>query len=203
MRITPAKKFTTFSTQTLLFIPQAGTWRLHGIVKILERPMDYVFFVTFGQRQSGHEFDEGITAEGMLRWQSQPKQSLSDSDIQELIAHDDSKNSIYLFLRTAAKRLGGVAPYTYLGRLRHLVHDRDRQRPVCFTWQILDWDIPAQLVDRIQLRFDTPTSDAEPALSAPGLIRVAAPKQRKARTGVPTPHYAGRTHFNHAEQDAR
>ena len=64
-------------------IPQAGTWGLHGIVKIPERPGDYVFFVTFGQKQSDHEFDEGITADGVLRWQSQPKQSLNDADIRE------------------------------------------------------------------------------------------------------------------------
>jgi len=185
------------------FIPQAGTWGLHGIVKIPERPGDYVFFVTFGQRQAGYEFDEGITAEGVLRWQSQPRQSLSDSDIQELIAHDDSKNSIYLFLRTASRRFGDVAPYTYLGRLRYLVHDRDRQRPVYFTWQILDWDIPTHVVERIQLRFETPTSHSQPARPAPGLIQVAAPTQRNARTGVPTLDYAGRTQFDHAEQDAR
>jgi hypothetical protein len=46
------------------FIPQAGTWGLQGIVKVPDRPGDYVFFVSFGQRQSGHEFDEGITTEG-------------------------------------------------------------------------------------------------------------------------------------------
>jgi len=52
------------------FTPQAGTWGLHGAVGIPDRPNDYVFFVTYGQSQSGHEFDEGITKEGVLSWLS-------------------------------------------------------------------------------------------------------------------------------------
>jgi hypothetical protein len=63
------------------FTPQAGTWGLQGIVPIPDRPGGYVFFVTFGQKQAEHEFDEGITPEGVLRWQSQPKQRLTDPTI--------------------------------------------------------------------------------------------------------------------------
>ena len=37
------------------FRPQRGTWGIHGIVKIPRRPGDFVFFVTFGQSQSGHK----------------------------------------------------------------------------------------------------------------------------------------------------
>ena len=37
------------------FTPQAGTWGLQGIVSIPDRDGDYVFFVTFGQSQSGHD----------------------------------------------------------------------------------------------------------------------------------------------------
>ena len=59
------------------------------------------------------------------------------------------------------------------------------------------------MVERIQLRFEPPTPNSEPALPARGLVQVAAPKQRKARRGVPTPDYAGSTQSNHAEQDTR
>src|ERR1051325_10060346 len=52
------------------FIPQAGTWGLQGIIPIPNRPGDFVFFVTFGQRQGDHVFDEGITHNGVLTWQS-------------------------------------------------------------------------------------------------------------------------------------
>jgi hypothetical protein len=125
-----------------VFTPQAGKWGLPGIVQIPDRLGDYVFLVTFGQKQATHEFDEGITSDGVLRWQSQPKQQLSDRIIQNLIAHDEEVNAIYLFLRTAEKRKRATVPYTYLGRLKYLTHDQERERPVYFTWQILEWSIP-------------------------------------------------------------
>lgn len=59
------------------FSTGSGTWGIHGIVKIPKREKDFVFFVTFGQKQLGHEFDESITEDGILTWQSQPKQSRS------------------------------------------------------------------------------------------------------------------------------
>ncbi len=63
-----------FSPETT-FTPQAGTWGLQGIIKIPNREDDFVFFVTYGQSQGDHEFDEGITQDGVLSWQSQPSQT--------------------------------------------------------------------------------------------------------------------------------
>jgi hypothetical protein len=60
------------------FTPQAGTWGIQGVVSIADRPGDFVFFVTFGKRQGAHTFDEGITEDGVLSWQSQPQQTLND-----------------------------------------------------------------------------------------------------------------------------
>ena len=54
-----------FSPNTV-FTPQAGTWGLRGIVKIPDREGDFVFFVTFGQEQGDHAFDESITTDGVL-----------------------------------------------------------------------------------------------------------------------------------------
>jgi hypothetical protein len=42
------------------FTPQAGTWGLQGIISVPKRQRDFVFFVTFGQKQATHEFDEWI-----------------------------------------------------------------------------------------------------------------------------------------------
>jgi hypothetical protein len=92
------------------FRASAGTWGIHGIVPVANRPGDFVLFVTFGQTASGHVFDEGVTASGVLSWQSQPRQGLRSPIVQQLIAHDEALNSIYLFLRTAKGR-----PYTFLG----------------------------------------------------------------------------------------
>jgi hypothetical protein len=136
------------------FTPQAGTWGILGIIELPDRLGDFVFFVTFGQKQGEHEFDEGITTEGVFRWQSQPRQDQKDARVRRLITHDPDRNSIQLFLRTAERRRGETVPYTYLGRLRYDGHDRERERPVHFRWALLDWPIPAAVCDRINLRFE-------------------------------------------------
>jgi hypothetical protein len=93
------------------FEPQRGQWGLQGIVPIMGRPGDYVFFVTFGQSQGEHSFDEGVNDDGVLSWQSQPRQSLSSGQIKEFIDHDELINSIYLMLRTHMR-----GPYAYLAQ---------------------------------------------------------------------------------------
>jgi hypothetical protein len=55
-----------------LFTRGAGSWGISGLIEIPGRPGDFVFLVTFGSKQGDHEFDEGISAEGIIRWQSQP-----------------------------------------------------------------------------------------------------------------------------------
>jgi hypothetical protein len=94
------------------FTPQAGSWGLHGIVRLARRPGDFVLIVTFGQSQGEHTFDEGISTEGILRWQSQPRQGLADKTVRELIAHDEDRNAVYLFLRTAPRHHGVPSDYT-------------------------------------------------------------------------------------------
>jgi hypothetical protein len=78
------------------FTPQAGTWGLHGIVKMPDREGDFVLFVTFGKSEGDHEFDEGISTNGVLRWQSQPRQRLNDDMIERFIAHNENVSSISL-----------------------------------------------------------------------------------------------------------
>jgi hypothetical protein len=193
--------------QKSTFTPQAGTWGLHGFVEIPDRPRDYVFFATFGQKQAHHEFDEGITADGVFRWQSQPNQRLADSTIRHFIAQDDDRNSIYLFVRTASSRAGRVLPYTYLGRLRYLTHDREREQPVYFTWQILDWHLPEDARARIHLMYESPMPGesispiGEPAPS--GLTQVAPPAGPGQRSGLNTNKYLKRPPRDYAEQDAK
>jgi len=189
-----------------VFTPQAGTWGLQGIVEIPDRPGDFVFFVTFGKSQAAHDFDEGVTRDGVLRWQSQPKQHLADRTIQKLVEHDEDKNSIYLFLRTASRRADGVPPYTYLGRLKYEDHDRDREQPVYFIWQILDWNLPEEVRTRMGLTYEgppqlmeTPAARQRPA----GLVHVPGPTGKSSRPGVSTGTYKRRIVRDYAEQDAR
>jgi hypothetical protein len=146
------------------FTPQAGSWGLHGIVRLARRPGDFVVIVTFGRSQGEHTFDEGISAEGILRWQSQPQQGLADRTVQDFIAHNEDRNAIYLFLRTAARARGTPRDYTYLGRLKYAGHDRERERPVHFAWQLLEWPIPVEVMSRMNLTLEP--DDDRAAISA-------------------------------------
>lgn len=117
------------------FTPQSGTWGLQGIIRLSESNGDYVFFVTLGSSQADHNFDEGITEEGILTWQSQPKMDFKNKTIKDLISFDEKENNLYLFFRTKKG-----TDYTYLGKLSYLVHDAERIKPVYFKWKILDWN---------------------------------------------------------------
>lgn len=117
------------------FTPGTGVWGLQGIIKVPDTVSDYIFYVTYGRSISGHEFDESIDENGILTWQSQPKQTLNDNTIITLINHDYTKSNIYLFLRTSKKE-----KYSYLGNLAYVSHDCTREKPVYFKWQILDWE---------------------------------------------------------------
>ena len=117
------------------FTPQAGSWGLQGIIRVPGTQHDYIFLVTYGKKQSGHEFDENIDEHGILTWQSQPSQTLRESRLIDFINHDYLKNNIYLFLRTSDKE-----NYTYMGLLAYVDHDNQREKPVYFKWQILDWN---------------------------------------------------------------
>src|SRR5829696_6078049 len=164
------------------FTPQSGTWGIQGIVPIPNRPGDFVFFVTLGQEQAGYVFDEGITDDGVLTWQSQPHQGSSHPQIREFVEHDELKNSIYLFLRTK-----GGAKYTYLGQLKYLSHDTEREKPVHFQWQVLEWSPPEEILDRIGLMLQPPldvTDEVVPA--AKSRLEEAPPPPPRTRKGKGT-----------------
>jgi hypothetical protein len=177
------------------FTPQAGTWGLQGIVSVPDRPGDYVFFVTFGQEQSGHVFAEGITTEGVLTWQSQPRQSLSDKQILQFIRHDELRNSIYLFLRTNPSD-----SYTYLGTLKYLSHDIERQNPVHFQWQLQPATIPPYVCERMGLRLSSTEPHGRPD-DPKGLKVTPAPARRRSR-GTTTRTFQTRRKPDYSEIDA-
>jgi hypothetical protein len=53
-----------FSPDTT-FTPQAGTWGLHGMIRVPDRQGDWVFLVSLGNQQGEHVFDESITVDGV------------------------------------------------------------------------------------------------------------------------------------------
>jgi hypothetical protein len=142
------------------FSVHTGTWGLHGVVRVQPDRSDWVFFVTYGRRQGGHRFQERITPDGVLTWQSQPSQGLDDPRVQDWIRHDPARSTIHLFLRTANNE-----PYWYLGRLQYVDHDPYRERPVSFRWRILDWDPPDDIREAVGL---PPKSRTYPVGEPPG-----------------------------------
>ncbi len=191
------------------FTPQSGTWGIQGIIQPPDRPNDFVLFVTFGKKEGSHEFDEGISSAGILRWQSQPRQKLQDKIIQRLIAHDESKHSVYLFLRTADKRKGQTQEYTYLGRLKYVLHNNTTEQPVYFDWQLLDWPVPSQTVHRIQLQLEgaAPMSALAPETALPELkdgdwfAQEAAPPTQGSRSGASPNQFKVRAKPDYSAQE--
>jgi len=177
-----------FSPETR-FVPQGGPWGQSGIVKVPDRDGDYVFFVTFGQSQADHSFDEYITENGILTWQSQPSQTLSERRIRQFIRHDHISNNIYLFLRTERR----TKEYTYLGRLAYVDHDLERQNPVYFKWQILDWDIPWHVLQNVNLNL-TPNIDLGSAVQVVREtdVETAPPRRVNRKKGKSTRDFRGR-----------
>jgi hypothetical protein len=143
-----------FSPHTT-FQPSRGTWGLQGIVKVPNTKRDYVFMVTFEQSTVTYNFEESVTDNGILTWQSQPQQHFEEKRILHFINHDHEKDNIYLFLRTNKKSL-----YTYLGKLAYFSHDHERERPVHFKWKILDWDITDEVLATMKLRL-LPSNSAD------------------------------------------
>jgi hypothetical protein len=189
-----------FSPETT-FLSRRGTWGVWGIVPVPDRPGDYVFLVTFGQSQGEHVFDESITEDGVLSWQSQPRQTLDERRIHDFIAHDERINTIHLFLRTSSS-----SEYTYFGPLGYLTHDATRERPVYFQWQILEWSPSADLPKRIGLVLSPGESPSEAPRISPAtrneLIFTERP-EAPTRRGTSTKGYRTRKSPNYAERDAR
>lgn len=182
-----------FSPQTK-FTPQAGTWGLQGIIKIPNREKDYVFIVTYGQSQGEHNFDEGITDDGVLSWQSQPKQDFNNKTIFDLVNHDDITDNIYLFLREDKK-----SDYKYLGKLAYLNHDTNREKPVYFQWQLLDWDDinNVNLSDEEQIN---PPKSQQPLKKILELVTELPSKQK--RKGTDTNTFRAKKSPDYAKRDS-
>ncbi len=187
---------------TTTFTPQTGTWGLQGIVKIPDRPGDYVFLVSFGTEQNNHQFDESITQDGVLSWQSQPKQTFSSPVIENLIAHDERKNSIYLFLRTNRKP---ETKYTYLGTLGYLTHDIEREEPVYFQWQLLDWPASDNVIRDMGLvlvDFANEQKEISDDLHT-GLLKIDKPVVKGGRNGRKTRNFKNVKQPRLPDRDAR
>ena len=190
-----------FSSDTT-FTPQAGTWGLHGMVRVPDRPGDWVFLVSLGNQQGEHLFDESITEDGVLSWQSQPRLDLSSDVIKTLINHDDRVNNIYLFLRASKRN-----DYGYFGRLGYLTHDTEREHPVYFQWQVLDWPAPAEFIKQVGISLvEQPAevqSESKQVIRFNELIFEEPQKPKPKNAGVKTSEFRARKAPDYGLQDSK
>ncbi len=104
--------------------------------------------------------------------------------IQKLVGHNYLENDILLFLRT---KLDG--PYMFMGFLKYVSHDRERERPVHFHWQILEFDPAKDYESLLGLKLELAPSAA--AIDIPDqrpagqvLVAVSAPPDDRGVKGV-------------------
>ena len=172
------------------FVPQAGTWGIQGMVRVPDRENDWVFFVTFGKEQGEHTFDESITEDGVLSWQSQPRYELDSDVIKALISHDERVSNIHLFLRTNKS-----SKYAYFGKLGYLTHDTERERPVYFQWQIMDWPPSNEFLENIGLeliREPAKISEDSKVIHLNELLFLDKPSARAKNIGTKTNDFRSR-----------
>jgi hypothetical protein len=175
------------------FTRGAGAWGISGIVRVPETDDSYIFFVTYGRSQGDHNFVESITDEGVLTWQSQPQQRIGQPLVQKLIHQQELQSSIHLFLRTDAK-----SDYLYFGLLSYITHDEEREQPVHFKWQLLDWPPPIEVAEALDVR---PQALGAPTQSEPD--RPSLDRPRELLTERPPPAVRPPRASTHQEFQAR
>lgn len=189
-----------FSPETV-FTPQAGTWGLHGIVRI-GKSKDYVFLVTAGTVVGEHEFDEGFTEDGVFRWQSQPKNTLKSPMIIDLVHHDEITNNIFLFYRGDKS-----ADYTYLGLLKYLNHDEESgvdKEPVNFNWQLMNWPINQDVLKELNIHLEPGLNNKGEVQQAKFIVNDAPERKKKEkRAGVKKEKFKQLKIYNNPENEIK
>ena len=190
-----------FSPQSK-FTPSAGTWGLQGFA-VVEDSNDFVFFVTLGTIQSGHTFDEGFTEDGVFRWQSQPRNTLKTKKIIKLINHDETEDTISLFMRENKKE-----DYYFLGNLKYLNHDRDSgkdNQPVNFNWQMLSWPVEKKVISQLGLKLEKGFSFENKSEIKKRGLEVSPPPEKKIkkRLGSNKQTFKSDKVFNNPERDKK
>ncbi|WP_408599756.1 DUF3427 domain-containing protein [Pseudomonas sp. PLMAX] len=165
------------------FTPGAGRWGIQGIVETPKESGNFVFMVTLGKLTEGNPYQDALTVDGYLIWESQTRQSFESPVIQKLLVHDPQNRDIHLFLRPNRH-----VKYSYIGMLEYFSHDPNKTNPVHFVWRIQNWDLSPEGLDRVNLPFRPPLDPAySPAIQPPvsqNLVQVAVPgaARRKAST---------------------
>jgi hypothetical protein len=143
----------------------------------------------------------------VLSWPSPPRQGLHHPQIQPFIQHDALTYTIALFPRTEPR-----CPDTYLGRLKYLAHDGEREHPGYFQWPLLGQPPPREVMQRTDLKLRIPAprtaNGPEPEATTSDVsarLKIAAFQPSHLRAGLETSTRTFRAHqtADYAERDAK
>jgi len=106
------------------FVRGAGRWGIPGLVETPKDSGNFVFMVTLGKPVEGNPYQDALTIDGYLLWESQTQQNFESQAIRKLLVHYPEERTIHLFLRSKE----GIK-YTYLGLLEYFSHDPNKENP--------------------------------------------------------------------------
>lgn len=163
------------------FTPGAGRWGMPGIVETPRDSGNFVFLVTLGKPDVNNPYQDALTLDGRLIWESQTKQSFDSPTIRKLLVHDPMVNNVHLFLRAQKGD-----KYTYFGLLSYFSHDPNKQNPVHFIWTVQNWDIDQNQLKCLGIPALPPLDPAfslSPPVAVTALLARTDPPVIKAKPG--------------------
>jgi NAD kinase len=92
--------------------------------------------------------------------------------------------------------------YTYLGRLAYVTHDKEREQPVYFKWQIINWDISDDKLEEMNLNLIN-TGKTKNKNEEKNRLEISDPPFKKDRTkGDETREFKGhKVDYSETEKD--
>lgn len=141
------------------FTAGAGRWGMPGIVESPPNSGNFVFMVTLGEPDESNPYQDALTIDGRLIWESQTQQGFESPAIKKMLVHDATRNNIHLFLRASKGN-----KYTYFGLLSYFSHDPNKQKPVHFIWTVQNWDLTKEQLAKMGIPAHPPL---DPAFSLP------------------------------------
>ena len=118
-----------------------GNFR-EGVLHVAETNVD-ALLVTLNKagkdRSPTTMYKDYAISQDLFHWESQSQTSIQSPTGQRYVT---ATSRVLLFVRDDAKDPLGTAPYTFLGRARHVSHTGSR--PIAITWR-LDEPMPAEL----------------------------------------------------------
>ncbi|SCK11597.1 DUF3427 domain-containing protein [Vogesella sp. LIG4] len=157
------------------FSPGAGRWGIPGIVETPKDSGHFVFLVTLGKPVEGNPYQDALTTDGYLIWESQTRHSFKSKAIQQLLVHNEQQHNVHLFLRPTSN-----SDYFYMGLLAYHSHDPQKTNPVHFVWRILNWDLSPETLQTMLLPVLpalNPTYSAPKTPAATQTLQRVAPPQ--------------------------